>query len=219
MQDELLLYDYWRSSAAYRVRIALNLKGLNYQQRSIHLVRAGGEQRQPTYAALNPQQLVPTLLHGELVLTQSMSIIEYLDEVFRATPLLPADPLARAQCRALAQVIGCEIHPLNNLRVLQYLSGPMGADDDQKSDWYQHWLRHGFDAFEALLTRYALTRDYCLGMQPTLADCCLLPQVYNARRFDFDLAPYPLIRQIVQASEQHPAFIQAYPDNQPDANT
>ncbi len=218
MSAELLLYDYWRSSAAYRVRIALNLKGLEYRQLSVHLVRGGGEQRQAAYSALNPQQLVPTLLHGELALTQSMSIIEYLDEVFPGIPLLPSDAHARAQCRTLAQLIACEIHPLNNLRVLQYLSGPLGVEDTPKAEWYQHWLHQGFAAFEALLVRYGHTRDYCLGMQPTLADCCLLPQVYNARRFDCDLTPYPLIRQVVQTSEQHPAFIRAYPDNQADAN-
>ncbi len=215
---ELLLYDYWRSSAAYRVRIALNIKKLSYQQRSIHLVRGGGEQRQPTYTALNPQQLVPTLLHGDLVLTQSMAIIEYLDDAFPESSVLPAEPVQRAQCRALAQVVGCDIHPLNNLRVLQYLSGPLEVDDTQKMDWYRHWVAQGFAAFEALLTRYGSTRDFCLGMQPTLADCCLLPQVYNAIRFDCDLTPYPLIRQIAEASKQHPAFIQAYPDNQPDAD-
>lgn len=219
MSQELLLYDYWRSSAAYRVRIALNLKKLTYQQRSIHLVRGGGEQRQSTYAALNPQQLVPTLLHGELVLTQSMAIIEYLDEVFPQPSLLPDSAVQRAQCRALAQVIACDTHPLNNLRVLQYLTGPLGADDAQKMDWYRHWMAKGFSAFEALLTRYGSARDYCLGMQPTLADCCLLPQVYNAIRFDCDLRPYPLIRQITEACEQHPAFAQAYPDKQPDADT
>jgi len=219
MTASLLLYDYWRSSAAYRVRIALNLKGLDYQQRSIHLVRGGGEQRQTTYAALNPQQLVPALLHGELVLTQSMAIIEYLDEVFPQIPLLPSGPVERAQCRALSQLVACEMHPINNLRVLQYLVGPLSADDQQKMDWYFHWLRLGFTAFEALLVRYGRTQDYCLGMQPTLADCCLLPQVYNAKRFKFDLTPYPLIQQVIQTSEQQAAFIKAYPDNQADANT
>ncbi len=218
MSEQLLLYDYWRSSAAYRVRIALNLKDLDYQQRSIHLVRAGGEQRQATYAALNPQQLVPTLLHGELVLTQSLAIIEYLDETFPHPPLLPAEPIARAQCRALAQVIACDTHPVNNLRVLQYLSGPLEIDEQPKMDWYRHWVELGFNAFEALLSRYGRTREFCLGTQPTLADCCLIPQVYNAQRFACDLTPYPLIRQIAEASQQHQAFTRAYPDNQPDAN-
>lgn len=170
MPADILLYDYWRSSAAYRVRIALNIKQLQYEQRSVHLVRNGGEQKQSTYAALNPQQLVPTLLHGTQVLTQSMAIIEYLDEEYSHPPLLPMGKLARAQCRALSQVIACDLHPLNNLSILQYLTGSLEIDETQKNDWYMHWLRRGLDAFESLLVRYGLTQDYCLGMQPTLAD-------------------------------------------------
>lgn len=219
MPAEILLYDYWRSSAAYRVRITLNLKKLPYEQRAVHLVRDGGEQKKATYAALNPQQLVPTLVDGTQVFTQSMAIIEYLDEKYPRVPLLPDEPARRAQCRALAQIIACDLHPLNNLRVLQYLTATVGTEESQKTNWYRHWLYQGLNAFEALLVRYGQTQEYCLGMQPTLADCCLLPQIYNAQRFDCDLSAYPLICQVSQACSQDAAFVKAHPDNQPDANS
>lgn len=217
MSETLLLYDYWRSTAAYRVRIALNLKGLDYAQRSVHLVRDGGEQHQSVYAALNPQQLVPTLLHGERVLTQSLAIIEYLDEVFPGPPLLPTEPLRRAQSRTLAQVIACDLHPLNNLRVLQYLQQQLGVDDEQKTAWYQHWVKQGLSTVEALLTRYGRAAQFCDGEQPSMADCCLAAQIYNARRFDCAWQCYPLIKQIIMSCDAHPAFQRAAPENQADA--
>jgi maleylacetoacetate isomerase/maleylpyruvate isomerase len=199
------------------VRIALHLKGLDFEQRSVHLVRNGGEQRQPAYAALNPQQLVPTLVHGESVLTQSLAIIEYLDESWPQPALLPAEPLRRAQVRTLAQVIACELHPLNNLRVLQYLTGELGVSEADKSSWYQHWMQQGLRTFEALLTRYGRAADFCDGEQPGLADCCLAAQIYNARRFQCEWECYPLIRQIIASCDKHPAFQRAAPEQQADA--
>jgi len=215
---DLLLYDYWRSTAAYRVRIALQLKGLAYEQRSVHLVRDGGEQRQPVYAALNPQQLVPTLVHGESVLTQSLAIIEYLDETWPQPALLPVEPLRRAQVRTLAQVIACDLHPLNNLRVLQYLSDELAVSDTAKSTWYAHWMTQGLRTVEALLTRYGRAAAFCDGEQPGLADCCLAAQIYNARRFQCEWTCYPLIRQIIASCDAHPAFQRAAPEQQPDAD-
>jgi len=217
MRDSLVLYDYWRSSAAYRVRIALNLKGLPYEQHPVHLVREGGQQRQPPYASLNPQRLVPTLLHGASVLTQSLAIVEYLEERWPQPPLLPAEPLERVRVRSLAQAIACDLHPLNNLRVLQYLRERLGADDAASSEWYRHWVADGLTAFESLLARAGGDSRFCHGDCPGLADCCLLPQVYNARRFDCDMQAYPLIRQVVDNCEALDAFKQAHPDNQPDA--
>ena len=215
--DDLLLYGYWRSTTSYRVRIALNLKGLHYEQRSVHLVRNGGEQHQPVYAALNPQQLVPTLVHGESVLTQSLAIIEYLEETWPQPALLPAEPLRRAQVRTLAQVIACELHPLNNLRVLQYLTGELDVSEAGKSAWYQHWMQQGLSTVEALLTRYGRAAAFCDGEQPGLADCCLAAQIYNARRFQCQWECYPLIKQIISSCDQHPAFQRAAPEQQPDA--
>lgn len=212
---QIKLYDYWRSSAAYRVRIALNLKGLSYEQHSVHLVKDGGQQHQDEYTALNPQHLVPTLIHDEQVLTQSLAIIEYLDEQYPEVALLPHDALARAQCRALAQLVACDVHPLNNLRVLQYLSGPLAADAEQKSAWYAHWIAQGFSAYETHLATNE--GPYSCGEQPSLADCCLMPQVYNARRFQCDLSPYPRLMAVVQALEARPAFAAAAPEQQADA--
>ncbi|MCE9685075.1 maleylacetoacetate isomerase [Shewanella sp. AS16] len=214
------LYGYWRSSAAYRVRIALNLKGLEAEQVSVHLVRDGGEQHKADFASLNPQQLVPTLVVGEgtdtpLVLSQSLAIIEYLDETYNDCPLLPAMSAERARVRAMALAIACEIHPLNNLRVLQYLTGPMGLDEAAKNSWYQHWIHEGFGAFEALLEQHA--GEYCFGDSITLADVCLVPQVYNAQRFNVDLSAYPNIMRIWTNCNKLPAFSQAAPELQPDA--
>jgi maleylacetoacetate isomerase len=219
MSQALLLYDYWRSTAAYRVRIALHLKGLAFEQRSVHLVRDGGEQHRPVYRALNPQALVPTLVHGERVLTQSLAIIEYLDEVFPGHALLPEDPVRRAQQRALAQVIACDTHPLNNLRVLQYLQRELGVDDTARQAWYAHWVARGLYTVEALLTRHGRASAFCDGDAPGLADCCLASQVFNARRFGCDWACYPLIKQIIMNCDAHPAFQRAAPENQPDAET
>ncbi|MCW8155002.1 maleylacetoacetate isomerase [Stutzerimonas stutzeri] len=218
MSTELTLYGYWRSSAAYRVRIALNLKGLAYRQVPVHLVKDGGQQRAADYRALNPQQLVPLLVdegNGGARISQSLAILEYLDEVFPVPALLPADPVERAQVRSLAMHIACEIHPLNNLRVLQYLSAELGVDDEAKNAWYRHWVSQGLAAVEQGLETFGDTLS--LNDRPGYLEACLVPQVYNARRFACDLAAYPRILEIVARCETLPAFQQAAPEVQPDA--
>lgn len=210
------LYSYYRSSAAYRVRIALNLKQLPYETVGVHLLKNGGEQKQPAYSAKNPQKLVPALEDNGQVFTQSLAIIEYLDEAYPAQPLLPAAATECARVRAIAQLIACDIHPLNNLRVLGYLQNQLGADETAKTEWYRHWIQEGFAALETLL-QSEQTGRFCHGDTPTLADCCLVPQVYNARRFQVDLSPYPTIVRIVAECEALPAFQAAAPENQPDA--
>lgn len=218
MGNKLTLYGYWRSSAAYRVRIALNLKGLEYAQQAVHLVRDGGEQHLPGYQTLNPQQLVPTLVHGERVLHQSLAIIEYLDEAITAKPsLLPPDPRQRARVRALAQLVACDIHPVNNLRVMQYLQTELDVDATQRERWTRHWIQLGFDAFEAMLASDLSTGTFCHGDAPGLADACLVPQVYNARRFDMDIDAWPTIARIDARCRELPAVQRAMPENQPDA--
>jgi maleylacetoacetate isomerase len=211
------LYDYFRSSAAYRVRIALNLKGVVPDERTyVHLRK--GSQRAQDYLALNPQGLIPALaLDDGRVLTQSLAIIEYLDETHPEPPLLPADPVARARVRALALSIACDIHPLDNLRVLNYLIGTMGVSREQKDDWYRYWIDVGFAALEKVLARDAATARYCHGGAPTLADICLVPQMANARRFEIDLSPYPTLMRIESACNALPAFADAAPARQPDA--
>jgi maleylacetoacetate isomerase len=200
------------------VRIALNLKGLDYTLQPVHLVRDGGEQHHDPYRALNPQQLVPTLVDGEPVLTQSLVIIEYLDEAYPDTPrLLPPKPLARARTRALAQMVASDIHPIGNLRVLQYLAGALHADDGHKRAWSQHWIEVGFEAIETTLTAAGDVDRFCVGAAPTLADCCLIPQVYNARRFGVALGDYPTIAAIDAACNTLGAFQRAAPEQQPDA--
>ena len=194
--DRLCLYSYWRSSAAYRVRIGLNLKGLPYDIMPVHLLRDGGEQRTEAFREANPQMLVPVLQHGQRMLRQSMSILEYVDEMWPERPLLPATARHRQRVRALAQVVACDIHPLNNLRVLQYFEHEWGVPQAERETWAKHWMADGFAAFEALLHDHPSTGDYCDGDVPTLADCCLVPQVYNARRFGVDLSPYPTILRI-----------------------
>ncbi|WP_183634934.1 maleylacetoacetate isomerase [Niveibacterium umoris] len=211
------LYTYFRSSAAYRVRIALNLKGLTPEMVPVHLVRGGGEQRQPAFLALNPQGLVPALEDEGHVLTQSLAIIEYLDETHPVPPLLPGDPAGRARVRAIAQSIACEIHPLNNLRVLGYLTGTLGVTDAQKHAWCRHWVQTGFAALEARLATDPATGRYCHGEAPTLADCLLVPQLFNARRFEVDLAPYPTLCRIEAACLALDAFVAAAPERQADA--
>lgn len=211
------LYTYFRSSAAYRVRIALALKGLDYEAVPVHLVRGGGEQHQPEYRALNPAGLLPALEAGGQVLTQSLAIIEYLDETHPEPPLLPGSALDRARIRAIAQTIACEVHPLNNLRVLKYLSGTLAVDEAAKKAWYHHWVGSGLATVERLLAGDPRTGTFCHGDTPTLADLCLAPQVFNARRFDCDLSAMPTIRRIVAACEALEAFIQASPARQPDA--
>lgn len=210
------LYSYFRSSAAYRVRIALNLKGIAYEQVPVNLLK--GEEKGDDYRKVNPQGLVPALVTADgRVLTQSLAICEYLEEVYPYPPLLPADAAGRARVRALANLLACEIHPLNNLRVLQYLTGTLGVDEEQKLAWYRHWVVEGFNALEALLADSSNTGRFCHGDQPTLADVCLVPQVFNARRFKCELSPYPTIQRIGEACEALPAFQAAAPEQQPDA--
>ncbi|MAB99406.1 MAG: maleylacetoacetate isomerase [Pseudomonadaceae bacterium] len=215
MSHELTLYSYWRSSAAYRVRIALNLKGLGYRQLPVHLVRDGGQQLSPEYQALNPQALLPLLVDGDVRIAQSLAILEYLEEVYPVPALLPAEPAARAQVRALTLHIACEMHPLNNLRVLRYLSGELDVNDEQKTAWYQHWLHTGFKAVEAGLAVF--DGKLSLGQRPGFFEACLIPQVYNARRFNCDLDAYPRILAMTARCEALDAFKQAAPEVQPDA--
>lgn len=215
--EKITLYTYWRSSASYRVRMALNLKGIEHELEPVHLVRDGGRQHADAYTALNPQALVPTLVHGERVLTQSLAIIEYLDELFPGPVLVPGPPEARARVRAIAAAIACEIHPLNNLRVLKYLTGPGGMDESDKLAWYRHWTGQGLAAVERMLSDSGETGTFCHGDEPTMADCCLLPQVYNARRFDCSLRDFPRIRRICDELDRLPAIRRAAPENQPDA--
>ena len=211
----LVLHTYFRSSAAYRVRIALELKGLAYQSVPVHLLRDGGEQHAAAFAALNPAELVPVLVDGDVTLSQSLPIIEYLDELHPAPPLLPADAAGRARVRALAQAIACEIHPLNNLRVMQYLETTLGVAVEARRAWYAHWINLGFKTVEAMLQQSS--GQYCHGDTPTLADCCLVPQLYNAERFHVALDAYPLVRRIGAACRQLPAFQRAAPEVQADA--
>lgn len=211
------LYTYFRSTAAYRVRIALNLKELQADHRFVHLVRDGGEQHSDDYRQLNAQGLVPTLVNGGAPLTQSLAIIEYLEETCPRSPLLPKDAAGRARVRALAQIVACDIHPLNNLRVLQYLGGELGVDKPMRDQWYRHWIKEGFGALETMLASSPTTGRYCHGDTPGLADICLVPQVFNARRFECDLGPFPTITRIDKACMELEAFVNAAPENQPDA--
>ncbi len=215
--ETLRLYSYWRSSAAYRVRIALNLKRLNYEIVPVHLLDNGGEQRSADYRKLNPQALVPTLKHGHRMLRQSMAIIEYLDETWPSPPLLPATARDRARARAIAQAIACDIHPVNNLRVLQYLEREWGVPQPERDDWVRHWIEEGFAAIEDMLADALSTGTFCDGEQPGLPDCCLVPQVYNARRFGVDMGRYPTIQRIHDACMALPEFDAAQPEKQPDA--
>jgi maleylacetoacetate isomerase len=209
------LYNYFRSSAAYRVRIALNLKGLAFEYIPVHLTK--GEQRNEAYLALNAQALVPTLVDDAITLPQSLAIIEYLDERYPRPPLLPATPAERARVRAIALAIACDIHPLNNLRVLQYLTGTLGVSDDAKNAWYRHWIDIGLSALEKQLAGDAATGAYCHGAAPTLADICLLPQLANARRYGIALGAYPTLLRIDANCAQLAAFAAAAPQAQPDA--
>lgn len=212
------LYSYFRSSAAYRVRIALNLKGLAYRTLPVHLLRDGGEQHRPAYRAVNPAGLVPALEDRGHTLTQSLAILEYLEEQYPQTPLLPQGSAERARVRAIAQSIACEIHPLNNLRVLQYLSGTLGLGEEQKNAWYRHWVGEGLGAVERLLADDPRTGAFCHGDRPTLADCCLVPQVFNARRFGCELDAMPTTLAIVARCQSLEAFQRAAPEHQPDAD-
>lgn len=214
---DLILYSYFRSSAAFRVRIALNLKSLAADMRFIHLLKDGGQQYAEAYRMLNPQQTVPTLLSDDHVLTQSLAIIEYLDEIVPAPPLLPTAPLARARVRQIALSVACDVHPLNNLRVLRHLKHVLGVDDGARLEWQRHWVREGFEALETMLSDDPASGRFCYGDSPTLADICLVPQMANARRIQLDLAPYPTLLRIEEAAYRLPAFTAARPENQPDA--
>ncbi len=209
----LVHYTYAHSSAAYRTRIALNLKGLKPEERFIHLLKDGGQQHSADYAALNPLELVPTLVDGDETIAQSLAIIEYLDEVHPEPPLLPKSAGARAHVRQIALSIACDIHPVNNLRVRQYLSGVLKIDDAASKAWYRHWIVLGFKAVETMLDD---SGPFAFGDAPTLADIVLVPQVANARRFDIPLDAYPRIVRADAAAQAHPAFAAAAPDQQAD---
>lgn len=211
----MLLYGYFRSSAAYRVRIALNLKGLAYDNHFIHLQK--NDQLSADYAKLNPQKLVPSLVDDGHLLTQSLAIIEYLEETHPKPPLLPKTPLERARVRALALAIACDIHPINNLRVLRYLVKDMGLSDEKKDQWYRHWVETGLQAVETMLAENASTGRFCHGDAPGLADICLVPQVANARRFKCDLSACPTVQRIDAECQKLEAFARAAADKQPDA--
>lgn len=211
------LYTYFRSSAAFRVRIALGLKGLEYQPAFVHL--AEGAQKGAEYLALNPQGMLPALETGGEVLNQSLAIIEYLDETHPEPPLLPAEPLERARVRAMALLIACDIHPLNNLRVMKYLGTAMGQSDEDVAVWYRHWIEQGFAALEEMVNRYGAKGGFCFGDSITMVDCLLVPQVWNARRFDTDMSPFPRLTDIDARLQQMDPFRDAAPENQPDFPT
>ena len=215
---QLILYSYWRSSAAFRVRIALNLKGLSYQTIPVHLVKDGGEQLGEAYRSINPQGLVPVLVHKGQVLLQSMAICEYLDECFDIYPLLPTDPMGRARVRSLALQVACEIHPLNNLRVQKYLKGRCGEALDAV-EWMSHWMKEGFDAIERQLVEGGDKNAGFYTGQPGLFECFLVPQVYNAERYGVDMKRFPAIFRIVSRCRELPSFIHAAPEKQTDAVT
>jgi len=213
----LQLYTYFRSSASYRVRIALHLKGLPFESVPVHLLKDGGAQHAPAYQHINPAKLVPALIDDGHAVTQSLAIMEYLDETHPDQPLMPRDALGRARVRALAQAIACEIHPLNNLRVLQYLEHDLKLDEATRATWYRHWITLGFTAIEAILANNSATGVFCHGDTPGLADCCLIPQIANSRRFQTPLEAFPTILRIEEACLALPAFQNATPQVQPDA--
>lgn len=210
----MILHGYWRSGTSYRTRIALNLKSVPYDTAPLDLRKA--EQKSGAYLALNPQGLVPALEVEGAVLIQSPAILEWLEETHPTPPLLPADPVGRAQVRAMAALIGCDVHPLNNLRVLKALKDDFGADQAATDAWAARWITAGFDALETLVARHG--DGWCYGDAPTLADCYLIPQLYSARRFNVALDSWPRLRAIEAAAEAHPAFQAAHPDRQPDAD-
>jgi maleylacetoacetate isomerase len=210
------LYTYYRSSAAYRVRIALALKGVRYTPHFVHLARDGGQQHAASYRAINPQGLVPTFVDQSGTITQSLAIIEYLEESYPEPALLPTEPYARARVRAMAAAIACDIHPIDNLRVLSYLRQEFSAGEDAINGWYQHWVAEGLAALEALAV--SAPGPFCWGGQPTLADICLVPQLYNARRFNCDLTGFPRLTAIDALCGAIPAFAGAAPERQPDSD-
>ncbi|KZM44391.1 maleylacetoacetate isomerase [Marinomonas sp. SBI22] len=212
----LTLYGYWRSSAAYRVRIALNLKGLEYHSESVHLVKDGGQQHSESYQSLNPSELVPTLVDGEFVLNQSMAILQYLDDVYPQYSLLPEDKIQKAKILAFASDIACEMHPINNLRVLQHLKSSLGHTQEETENWYRHWLKIGFDTLETRLASHG--GKYCFADQISMADLVLVPQVYNAIRYQLDMKAYPKILDVYENCLSLEAFFKAAPEQQEDAN-
>ena len=211
-----ILYSYFRSSAAYRVRIALHLKGLTYETRDVHLTKNGGENWLPEYLSVNPQGFVPTFVDNGNVIIQSLAIIEYLDEAYTSSPLLPDTAINRASCRALSHIISCDVHPLNNLRVMSYLTDKLSCSQEFMAQWYCKWINEGLKAFEIQLRKRKTDTPYCCGNQPSMADICLIPQLYNARRFHCDLSPYPVITEIEHTCNEHNAFMAAAPERQPD---
>jgi len=217
MSAEFQLYGYFRSSAAFRARIALNLKGIKPELRFVHLLKDGGQQHTAEYKTLNPQELIPALVHDGHTITQSLAIIEYLDEIAPKPPLLPKDAYGRARAREIAYVCACDIHPVNNLRVNQYLVKMFGADADAQVSWQRHWIRAGFNALETMLSSSPNTGTFCHGDMPTIADIVLIPQVANARRVKLDIETWPTIARIEARALAHPAFDAALPKNQPDA--
>jgi maleylacetoacetate isomerase len=217
MADEIRLYSYWRSSAAYRVRIALNLKRLDHEVVPVHLTEGGGQQHTPAFREINPQGLIPVLQHGNRIFRQSLAIIEYLDEVFPEPSLIPSLPRERARVLALAQIIACDIHPLCNLRVLQYLEREFGVADVERERWCRHWIEEGFAAIESMLADNPSTGTFCEGDEPGLADICLVPQVYNANRWRVDMGRFPVIQRIYETCMHEEAFDKARPENQADA--
>lgn len=215
----LELYHYWRSSASYRVRIALNLKGLEYQIHPIHLLENGGQQHNAEYRRINPQGLVPTLMHNGQAIGQSLAIMEYLDEIFPDNPLLPNNPLARAKVRGIALYIASEGQPMMNLRVLQHLEAQHGLDDAAKADWVRHWLTINFSNIEQQLANEITHGDFVHGNQPGMAECCLVPHAFAAARFNVDMSSYPTVNGIVAQCQNLPAFQRAHPGKQPDTPT
>ncbi len=211
------LYTFFRSSASYRVRIALNLKSISYEQAPIHLRRGGGEQLSAAYRAINPQALVPALEDNGKILTQSLAIIEYLEEKFPNPALLPKDPADKALVRSMAMVIACEVHPIQNLRVLNYVKATYNQTDQQVNKWAQHWIDLGLGALQEMIIAQPKRGKFCFGAAPTLADICLIPQLGNARRYGCDLAKYPTILEIEKTCNALPAFANAAPEKQPDA--
>ncbi len=212
----LELYHYWRSSASYRVRIALNLKGLAYQIHPIHLLEDGGQQHQADYRRINPQSLVPCLVHDGHAIGQSLAIMEYLEEVFPSPALLPAAPLARAKVRGIALYIASEGQPMMNLRVLQHLEARHGLDDAAKADWVRHWLAINFSNIEQQLAAEKPSGDFVHGDQPGMAECCLVPHAFGAARFHLDMRAYPTVNRIIANCLRLPAFQNAHPGRQPD---
>ena len=213
------LFGYFRSSASYRVRIALNLKGIDYEHASVHLLRNGGEQFSEEYKQLNPESLVPALVDGADMpaMSQSLAMLEYLEEAYPEKPLLPTNLHDRAYVRALGLAIACDIHPVNNLRILKYLSATLGVSDEQKNAWYQHWCAVGFAGLEQRLAHDPRRGLFCFGDQPGYADCVLVPQIFNAQRFNVDMSPYPTLMAINERCMALPEFIAASPAEQPDA--